>query len=290
MKRRAGVTLTEVLVAVLVVGLALMALMTLFPLGAMNMVQAIKDDRTRLAADNAQANLRMIWRTSLQSGNTDATLETNLSKGPIYLDPIGAIGHPGNPSVGAIPRLNMPGFTLQKATRWFTLLDDMTFELNGTPRGAPTEPQRDKRYSWAYLIRKMLRPDGSPDPRALEFSVVVYSGRTMGLNAALSPIGENSFSATFNVQTSTVTLNYTGQAPKLRKGYWLLDATMVPEAPEPHGYFYRVVSLVDYPNASPAHMDVTVQSAFRGRFGTSNQGTVVVLDNVAEVFLMGTLE
>src|SRR2546430_7170418 len=45
MTRRPGITLVEVLVAILIVGVGLLALLTLFPLGALEMAQAVKDDR-----------------------------------------------------------------------------------------------------------------------------------------------------------------------------------------------------------------------------------------------------
>ena len=45
MNRRAGVTLIEVLVAIMITGVGLLALLTLFPLGALEMAQSFKDDR-----------------------------------------------------------------------------------------------------------------------------------------------------------------------------------------------------------------------------------------------------
>ncbi len=50
---RSGATLTEVLVAIFVMAIGLLALLTLFPLGALSMAQAIKDDRSSHAAKNA---------------------------------------------------------------------------------------------------------------------------------------------------------------------------------------------------------------------------------------------
>jgi len=52
---RSGATLTEVLVAIFVMAIGLLALLTLFPLGALSMAQAIKDGRTAQAAKNAFA-------------------------------------------------------------------------------------------------------------------------------------------------------------------------------------------------------------------------------------------
>src|SRR2546421_599817 len=55
MKRRSATTLVEVLVAIFVTAIGLLALLALFPLGALTMAQAIKDDRTAHAAGNAAA-------------------------------------------------------------------------------------------------------------------------------------------------------------------------------------------------------------------------------------------
>ena len=53
--RSAGVTLVEVLVAIFITGVGMLALLTLFPLGALDMARAIKDDRTAAVAKRAQA-------------------------------------------------------------------------------------------------------------------------------------------------------------------------------------------------------------------------------------------
>ena len=53
--RRSGITLIEVLVAIFIVGVGLLALLNLFPVGALELAQAIKDDRTAAIADQAAA-------------------------------------------------------------------------------------------------------------------------------------------------------------------------------------------------------------------------------------------
>lgn len=55
MRHRSAATLVEVLVAIFVTAIGLLALLALFPLGALTMAQAIKDDRTAHAAANARA-------------------------------------------------------------------------------------------------------------------------------------------------------------------------------------------------------------------------------------------
>lgn len=71
---RPGVTLLEVLVAIFVVAIGLLALLTLFPLGALRMGQALKDDRTTQAALNADSILRTQWRGLVVQPLRDDTL------------------------------------------------------------------------------------------------------------------------------------------------------------------------------------------------------------------------
>lgn len=65
--KRAGVTLLEVLAAIFIMGIGLLALLTLFPLGAVNMAQSIKDDRAGHVKDRAvalsQAGRELLSRT-----------------------------------------------------------------------------------------------------------------------------------------------------------------------------------------------------------------------------------
>jgi hypothetical protein len=61
MHRRAGLSLSEVLIAIFVLALGLMGVLSLFPLGAVRMAQAIKDDRTAIHNLNIAANIRWVW-------------------------------------------------------------------------------------------------------------------------------------------------------------------------------------------------------------------------------------
>src|SRR6267378_1692422 len=53
--QRTGVTLTEVLVAIFVMGIGLLSLLVLFPLGALQMARAIRDQRVTHCGANASA-------------------------------------------------------------------------------------------------------------------------------------------------------------------------------------------------------------------------------------------
>jgi prepilin-type N-terminal cleavage/methylation domain-containing protein len=54
-RRQAGVTLIEVLVALFITGVGLLALLTLFPLGVLRLSQEIQDDRAAKLALDAEA-------------------------------------------------------------------------------------------------------------------------------------------------------------------------------------------------------------------------------------------
>lgn len=60
--RRPGVTLTEALIAVGIMSIGLLALMTFFPLAAVQMARSFKDDRTGTLAANADNLMRSLWR------------------------------------------------------------------------------------------------------------------------------------------------------------------------------------------------------------------------------------
>ena len=289
---RKGVTLTEVLVAIFVCGLGLMALMTLFPLGAMNMAQALKDDRCGHCAANASSVLRAFWRCSLEGGSApnDAglmALENDLRTSPVYIDPLGVNMYGGAALPGGIPRRNLGNSSYQQALRWCTFLDDLDFNPNAMPVMAGAEVSRQGRYSWAWMVRWMGPPshaDKIPDPqrsrlRALEYSVVVYHNRPQTQSLSGVPIGENQYQGTFDPAAQTIIVP---GKPSIKKGQWILDATA---GNDPKGYFYRVISVKD----AGGSVILTTQQAFRG-WPAGGTGTIVHMENVAEVFERSTLE
>ncbi len=75
MTRRPGLSLTEVLVALFIMGIGCIAILTLFPLGALNMAQAFRDDRCTQAAYQADAFLRSYVRTARDTGRLNKGTE-----------------------------------------------------------------------------------------------------------------------------------------------------------------------------------------------------------------------
>src|SRR5262245_44100129 len=88
--RRSGITLVEVLVAIFIMGVGLLALLALFPLGALEMAQAVKDDRAAAVAANAvalsQTGEDLVSRTedfvavSLSNGSADPKVAAQLQE------------------------------------------------------------------------------------------------------------------------------------------------------------------------------------------------------------------
>src|SRR4051812_8663543 len=87
---RRAVTLTEVLIAIFLMGIGLMAILSLFPLGAAQMAQAIQDQRAAEAATNAGALARVMWRQACDDDAADG--------GPGFVDRRPTVTAPnGNP-------------------------------------------------------------------------------------------------------------------------------------------------------------------------------------------------
>ena len=123
-------------------------------------------------------------------------------------------------------------------------------------------------------------------------SVVVYNGRSP--QAVVDPktgglvlSGEHPFQATFNPSGNVITLlwNPGDDPPSVRKGGWVLDATLgntgSPSA-DVRGYFYRVVNATE---SGANSLDLEIQGTLKSS-GTT--GWVVIMDNVMEVYNRGT--
>lgn len=215
MKRRTAATLVEVLVAIFVTAVGLIALLTLFPLGALQMAQAIRDGRTSQLAANATA-------LAEAGGIRNPTnLQPVLSGIDPFLDPDGPAGPvpPAVPPVaqtwqGPVP-LRLPSYPVycdsvgvnsfpvgrgrfNVANRPFFARRSLGL-IEGLPPGparlrkalewhtllddvafdesglSKAPMTREGRYSCAYLLR---RPSAD-DPQVVDMAVVVYADRPL---------------------------------------------------------------------------------------------------------------
>jgi type II secretory pathway pseudopilin PulG len=351
--KRTGTTLIEVLAAIFILALGLVALMTLFPLGAAQMARAIQDERAAQLAANSAGYCRWYWKNLCEAsaaqaaGGTmmyestpqlwftaamddpNAGVPTNFQRNaplifptpganaqvtagnirsmaikatpsfPVLVDPVGWeaagitaerfwAGANAPPGITfALPRRTMPGMGGQKSQvlRSFFLLDDMSFDSSGL--GIAQE--RVGQYSAAWLLRR----DKNYKRNETNLTVVVYFKRSIETlsredsylatpTAVALPDGSVAFG-------TALTLHFTGDRPTVRRGSWILDATM--SANDPQGFYYRVTD-VGEPTVSGSESTIDVQLETpirRGPLGTKSR-VFLVQDRVLEVFDKGPIE
>lgn len=119
--RRPGVTLLEVLVAIFVMAIGLLALLTLFPIGAIQMAQAVKDDRTAGEATHADALVRSHFQSVYLAGGPMAYQATPFVSTDAFDDP--QAGFPPVHTQRIYPDFPTPAFYPTRA--------------NPTPPGSP---------------------------------------------------------------------------------------------------------------------------------------------------------
>jgi hypothetical protein len=216
---RSGATLLEVLVAIFIMGIGLIALLVLFPLGALTMAQAIRNERAAHAAvaASAAANIHDFRRDALlytipNDAFHDPAYLFGLAKGsvgqanlekrsfPILIDPVGyrtAAGLQSQNSVGGLPPATSLLLTRSSASivenavlpetpslisyRWFTFQDDIVFDKAGNAHiTAATNPPTIERDVRFSLAYLLQRPR-TADPSVVDCSVIIYDSRPVGL-------------------------------------------------------------------------------------------------------------
>jgi hypothetical protein len=256
MKRRSAVTLMEVLIAMFIMAIGMLALLALFPVGAVSMAQALKDDRcasTAAMGENIAIATNIRHDTNVKPGFFTSSV--------VYVDPYGFQQGLTVLGITTIPRV-APSFALtpQLADRFFTLPDDITFLDAGVPDTSSGFIDRGRHYSYAYLLRQL------PMSNLVQLFVVVYNSRPTGVVA----LETTDVAATV---TSTNSIQLSLAATTIKRGGWILDTT---------GNFYRVTNIVE--GGTP--MLETQQSFPATAVGTTVP--IVIMDYVAEVFDKGT--
>jgi hypothetical protein len=283
MTRRPAVTLMEVLVAMFIMAIGMLALLALFPVGAVSMAQALKDDRCAYAAAMAESianamNVRHDPNVITAFANTNPLWGT--SNTLVYVDPYGALSQLAPAPFGmplgqgfspvTIPRV-YPSFatTILPATdRWFSLPDDIGFTKSGTADTSTTGGtiiDRGRRYSYAYLLR--LLPSSSEN--LVQLYVVVYNGRPIqSLGFAM---GEWPYPVAAVFPPNGLQINVTNSTAK--RGGWVLDT---------NGNFYRITNITESVGATILETQQNLPPTMAvGQY-------IIVMDNVAEVFDKGT--
>lgn len=300
MTRRPGMSLTEVLVALFIMALGTIAILTMFPLGAIQMGQALKDDRTAQCSNQADAYMRWYWKTKVVESGPDAftTAFTNPGNGatalttaanagqpsyPVAIDPMGFAAGSTGPVAGvsSLPRQNLALIASSAtpdlfALRTCSLLDGFGFAP--ASYGVPTDPStnqvdRDYRYNWMWVLQQ---PNIS-FPNNATMTVVVFNQRAYKYNP---PNAEASTTVGFTPGSTSLQSVSVPAGVVVQKGSWVLDATSSGTIRQ--AYFYQVVSVT--PGASG--VDIELQTPIRRIDGNTNayNGTLVFLAGVADVF------
>jgi hypothetical protein len=276
--------LLEVLVALFIMGIGMLTLLTLFPLGALSMAKALQSDRAAAAAQLAaeyavamdlafDANVAPAF-SAAPPGFAGAPDDGSGPSWPVFVDAFGAAvnfaplgSSPLSPGITRVA----PAYasTPPLAGRWFTLPDDLTFAPDATPAGGAV--QRGGRYTWAYLLR---RPRANA-PSVVDLTVVVYAGRDTQAGT-----GEAVYAASGVKGSSGLLLSYAAAQgkPGLRRSAWLLDMTLNPATKRTQADFYRVVNVGEQAGALALEVDPPL---------AEDVSSVVVLDNAIEVFHRG---
>jgi prepilin-type N-terminal cleavage/methylation domain-containing protein len=289
MFRRKGMTLVEVLIAIFVMGIGLLSVLAMFPLGSVSMARAIKDDRAGHAAANAKAiaiaqNIRFDPVITALFNNNVPTALVDVPSIAVYADPVGYLSYSSGShsdawiagNVGGINRSYL-SFTTNATTmlKWCVLLDDITFGISGTPVLSSGFVDRGGGVSWAWMLQ---RPKAR-NPSCCNMTVVVYNQRPISAAKLLSgrevaytgtPIPNNQNQVMLNWNAGT-------PAPQVKEGGWVLDAT----ANGSLVTFYRVTAVGDVAgNSVLIETDQPLQ-------GTSAVRSIVIMEGVVEVIDCG---
>ena len=294
---RRGLTLMEVLVAIFIMAIGMLALLTLFPLGALRMEQAIRDEKCALAGMQAIELAKILNFTSdptVRLAMTDVN-----AKDPTTLNPLppGSISTAPGPSKAVV--VDPLGFGvsqyLDPATQnlarvqsnyasnyydFFTLTDDLVFQAGtGLPRMFGGTVGNEVRYSWSYVLQQPT----VQNPGVTNYTICIYNRRPLigpleFTIPAPTPANPGLPSPKLDLANSTVTYTVTDptKVKQVLPGQWLLDATLVQGAgpnaasggPDPRAKlvplanFYRIVNVRQGTNASETVLDL--QTQFRG--------------------------
>jgi hypothetical protein len=316
-----------VLIAIFVMGIGMLAILVLFPLAALNMARALKDDRIGTLAANAEAmaNARGVKTdTNIVSAMTTAPAgfqapDPNGPSYPVIVDPY-FVNNGGFNTVGNVPtmqrvipattqnelKVSPPGSTLP-IDRWFSLVDDLYFDSNGVPTVTSANPntapqqitglsigplRRQGYYTFSYLMRRLV----TQQPTSTQLSVIVYQNRAIQV-----PVMENVFTMVSTTNPLSppakgdTSIVLTGGTPDLRRGSWIMDVTYEQKTSPvtgnavgyAHAQCYKVMDAMNTANGFQVEIYPPLKDSFNPLYITGS-AQVVVLDSATEVFERGS--
>lgn len=313
--RRPGLSLMEVLVGFGILGIAVPAVITLYPFSALTLGQALRDDRTSTCAVTADGLLRDIHTRYVVEGNGSEPYFYTMDGGgttglpqlaadgnpsyPVLVDPMGFYARGGAPlgdgGLAKIPRVSLKMIEdyaiTSPATNRATLSLRLCSQMDGLSYGDDGEvlpnsaTMRELRYNWLWVVQRPVNRDRF----TVRMQVVAFDKRA---HLYAPPRSEAVYPNISFTPGETAILNVPATA-ELRKGSWVMDATIGFDAanrPLRHAEFYRVLSVSDAANGTltlEVHRPISRPD---GQYSASNPaaygyfGTLVSMPAVADVF------
>jgi len=312
MSLRKGLSLVEVLTAIFITGLGIISILTLFPLGAMRMAQAFRDERSALAAYNAEQFFRSYWKKHVVEAAPPDPFIWALDQPapgmppclphepsyPVVIDPMGYLARGRQNWVGdsltLIPRRNLQVVdqvvdtnltaALSLSLSLCSLRDGITADDNGNPT-----PEREFRYNFLWVVQ---RPRNA-DRFHANLTIVVFDRRAP---MYVPPRSEQVFhNVTFNPgQTSLLLPGVSPNQLEIRSGDWVMDGTIYDDDPSSgiavgrpglrHAYFYRVTAMTETTTGTLLEIQPPLRTPADGNLA-SYPGTLILLRGVSGVFV-----
>jgi hypothetical protein len=316
MKRRAGTSLVEVLVTIGILGIGLTSVIALFPMAAITLSGALRDDRTATCAGTADGFIRDIhqrnvvepptlvppqpilepyfWAMDGNTGNAATALPApgpNEPSYPVFIDPMGVAARGTSAPVGdggftKIPRVTLLTIASQPAAnqpnlalRLCSQMDGLSYSDDGIVQTGAN--MRELRYNWLWVVQRPVNRDRN----TATLKIVVFDKRVH----LYAPPGQEAVypNTIFTPGTTAVIVS---AAADVRKGSWVMDGTITPASVSfgsgsaiRHANFYRVLSVTDLGNGTYALELHTPITRVDGQFGAYT-GNLVVMPAVADVY------
>lgn len=234
--RRPGLTLVEVLATIFILGIGMLSILVLFPVGAMKVKQAIINERTALCAANAESNLMVLNQTGVITDTALSNAYSPPTPNGIRIALIdqcadasvsNGIYPPGGQNTLTAFTVSMPAAGETKANifkkKWFFLMDDIEWDSTGSTTGAFS---RGQSFSFAYLLRKNTR---TPTP-IFDLTVLVYHGRSASLYDSendkllqLAQMADANVPGNLAIALKALPTKEDGRT--ITKGSWIVDTT-----------------------------------------------------------------
>jgi len=284
------------------------------------MGQAFRDERSALAAYNADQFFRSYWKTNVVEATNDPFFSAldqpapdmprclpHEASYPVVVDPMGYLARAGQqnqnwlgdtptlnqnwlgdtPTLTRIPRCNLQivGNNPLAALALCSLRDGVVTDDNGNPT-----PDRELRYNFLWVVQ---RPTNANRYYA-NLTVVVFDRRA---HMYAPPGSEQVFPGiNFAPGQTRLVLPVPRNQVEIRSGDWVMDATVYDPTSgitlgRPgmrHAHFYRVSAITETPGGTQLEVQPPLRIPADGD-PTPYTGTLVLMRGVSGVFIRSPL-